>query len=198
MNEQLDTGTLEAFINGKPGGFNAVFNLYYTQISYFCEKLTGSHEEGEDIAAQTFTKLFKMHDRFNTLTNIKAFLFITARNNCLDYLRSLQRKRSHEKQLSEMADEKMVDNKIIESVIIKEVYEAIEQLPPECRRVFKLLYVYGMKPAEIAQELSITQSTVRNHKKRAIELLRISLVNNEYAVTWLIFLSVLELDHLLQ
>jgi RNA polymerase sigma-19 factor, ECF subfamily len=198
MNEQLDTKTLEAFVNGKAEGFNAIFNLFYTQICYFCEKLTASREEGEDIATNTFTKLFKMHDRFNTLDNIKAFLFITARNNCLDYLRSLQRKRSHEKQLSELLDVKMVDNKIIESVIIKEVYEAIEQLPPECGRVFKLLYVYGMKPVEIAKELSITQSTVRNHKKRALELLRISLVSNEYAVTWLIFLSVLELDHLLQ
>jgi RNA polymerase sigma-70 factor (family 1) len=198
MNEQLDTGTLAAFINGKPEGFNAVFNLYYTQICYFCEKITGSREEGEDIASHTFTKLYKMHAQFNTLPNIKAFLFITARNNCLDYLRALQRKRSHEKQLSELMEEKMVDNKIIESVIIKEVYEAIEQLPPECRKVFKLLYVYGMKSAEIAKELSITQSSVRNHKKRAIELLRISLVSNEYAVTWLIFLSVLELDLLLQ
>jgi RNA polymerase sigma-70 factor (family 1) len=198
MNEQLDIETLQAFTTGKPKGFNAIFNLYHTQICYFCEKITGSREEGEDIAAQTFSKLFRMHTQFNTLNNIKAFLFITARNNCLDYLRSLQRKRSHEKQLSELVDEKMVDNKIIESVIIKEVYEAIEQLPTECKRVFKLLYVYGMKSAEIAQELSITQSTVRNHKKRAIELLRISLVNNEYAVTWLTFLSALELDYLFQ
>jgi RNA polymerase sigma-70 factor (ECF subfamily) len=198
MNEQLDTETLEAFVKGRPTGFNAIFNLYHTQICYFCEKITGSREEGEDIAAHTFSKLFKMHDRFNTLTNIKAFLFITARNNCFDYLRSLQRKRTHEKQLSEHLEEKMVDNKIIESIIIKEIYEAIEQLPGECRRVFKLLYVYGMRPAEIAQELSITQSTVRNHKKRALELLRISLLGNEYAITWLIFLSALELDLLLQ
>src|SRR5688500_12969664 len=119
MNEQLDTGTLEAFVNGKPGGFNADFNLYYTQICYFCEKLTGRHEEGEDMSAQTFTKLCKMHDAFNILANIRALSFITARNNCLDDLRSLQRKLSDVKQLSELMEEEIVDNKVIASVIIK-------------------------------------------------------------------------------
>lgn len=188
MKELLDKKTLDAFTEGKSSGFNAIFNLYYGQICYFCERLTGNANEGEDIAIQTFTTLFRMHKQFNTLPNIKAFLYITARNNCFNYLRSLQRRRSHEKQFGEQIKEKAAENEILETLIVKEIHDAVEQLPTECKRVFKLIYFYGMKTSEVAKELSIAQSTVRNHKKNALELLRISLSNNELTIGWLIII----------
>jgi RNA polymerase sigma-70 factor (ECF subfamily) len=190
MKAQFTEETLEAFINGNSVGFSNVFDLFYGEICYFCGKVTGNAEEGEDIAIQTFTKLFKMHAQFTNFPNIKAFLYITARNNCLNYLRSLKRKRNHEKQLTQQGQEAIFDNDITETLIVKEIYEAVENLPQECRRVFKLLYFYGMKTAEVAQELSIAQSTVRNHKKNALEQLRVTLANNELALVWLFCLGV--------
>jgi RNA polymerase sigma-70 factor (ECF subfamily) len=52
------------------------------------------------------------------------------------------------------------------------VHQAIQQLPPKCREVFRLHYLQGMDYEEIAKELKVSISTVRNQKARALALLR--------------------------
>ena len=81
MKEQLDNESLQAFTRGEQKGFSAVYSLYYQQIRYFTYKLTNNNmQEAEDITITTFVKLFRLHKNFSTQANIKAFLYITARN----------------------------------------------------------------------------------------------------------------------
>lgn len=185
MKEQLDTESLQAFINGEQKGFRAVYALYYQQISYFTYKLINHKQESEDITATTFVKLFRGHKNFITLNNIRAFLYITARNNCFDYLRSFKRRKIFSKDFSEREIPEAVfyedildtsqQNEMIEGIALKQIYSAVEMLPDQCQRIFKMLFFYGMKPVDIARELNITPETVRSQKRRALDLLRVRL-----------------------
>src|SRR5690349_17019382 len=147
MNIQLDSDTLLAFTGGDKSAFSTVYNRYYDEILYFTHKLTSSKEEAEDITIEIFLKLFKIHERFTNEPNIKAFLYITARNNCLNYLRMVRQRKTDRKDFSdnESGAHEIEDlesqHAIIESLLIKEIYGAVEDLPERCRQVFKMIYI---------------------------------------------------------
>ena len=200
MKEQLDTETLLAFTNGQENGFIAIYKLYYQQIFYFTFKITSSKEESEDIATETFIKLFKIYERFTGLANIKAFLYATAKNRCIDHLRMVKRRKTYKKdfsvvntnEFSDDIEDTTMQHAILETLVIKEIYEAVEGLPDKCRRVFKMLFIEGLKPDVIAHQLSITPETVRSQKRHALDLLRVRLSDNQMALALIFTLSVLE------
>jgi RNA polymerase sigma-70 factor (ECF subfamily) len=49
---------------------------------------------------------------------------------------------------------------------------ALDELPPRCREVFDLSRVHGLKYAEIAESLGISQKTVEAQMGKALRVLR--------------------------
>jgi len=196
MKEQLDNETLAAFTRRDPDAFKVVFDLFYIELRYFIEKVISDAEEAQDITSETFTKLYKRCDRFETLENIKAFLFITARNNCLDFLRYKKRMQTRQKELQQEMDARLGDegsfiNRLIEAGVTARIYEEVERLPTECKKVFKLLFYECMEQSEVATRLGINISTVRSQKSRALQLLRVSLSDKEFSMLLILSFSCL-------
>ena len=89
--KQLTDETLIEFSQGSPQAFQAIFDSFRMRIFYFVKKLIDDVPTAEEITSDTFVKLYRLHDKFNTYNNIQAFLFITARNASLDFLKYRQR-----------------------------------------------------------------------------------------------------------
>jgi RNA polymerase sigma-70 factor (ECF subfamily) len=180
MKEQLDENTLRAFTAGNQLAFKAVFNLFNKQLCYFCYKLTSNQQEAEDITSHTFIKLFERCAHISTEPNIKAFLYITARNKCLDYLRSGKKQRQRQEELTRSqegqdADDpwhSLAEQHMMVSETLQQLYQAVEDLPDQRKAVFKALFYEQLKPNEVAKRLEITLEAVRSHKRYAIADLR--------------------------
>lgn len=197
MNEILDSQTIGDFQQGDEKTFKKVFDHYYPGLVLFSTKLTGSREEGEDISLRAFQALFNRCHSFSAEINIKAFLYICARNSSLNYLRAKQHEREQLKQFAtRMTDDTFLEFEFgIKQGVVAAIHKAIEELPEECRRVFKLLYFDELTPAEIANMLHITVSTVYNQKSRALLALRIKFSENAIAVLWVLqTMAFLQLD----
>ena len=69
--------------------------------------------------------------------------------------------------------------------------EAIERLPPQQKIAYRLSRNEGKKYEEIALEMGISISTVKNHLTKAIGFVRIYLINNSVhnAILILLILS---------
>lgn len=65
----------------------------------------------------------------------------------------------------EESSENFEDNLILTEVH-KELAEAVEKLPPECRKVFDLSYFQGKDNETVAEELGLSVNTVRHKKLR--------------------------------
>ena len=63
-------------------------------------------------------------------------------------------------------------NSIIEQETLNLLYDSIERLPEKYRRIFELHFQQGLKNAEIAQLLGITESAVKKQKACMLDLLR--------------------------
>jgi RNA polymerase sigma factor (sigma-70 family) len=73
-----DKELISAFKQGDQNAFRQVYALYYRQLYYFVRNMTNSPEDSKDIVSETYLKLWNRCGSFETLTNIKAFLFISA------------------------------------------------------------------------------------------------------------------------
>jgi RNA polymerase sigma-70 factor (ECF subfamily) len=190
MNEGLHSTVLNGFQQGKESSFRVVFNQYYRAVYYFTYKLTSSEAEAGDIALYVFQKLFERCKLFETETNIKAFLFISARNKSLDYLKAQKRQEDLQKEMArEMSNDTLLryEYEIMDELVDK-LKAAIENLPEKNREIFKLLYYEQMTPEEIAALLRISVQTVYTHRTRAIESLRILVRGKSLSLSWLLII----------
>ena len=189
MNQTIESTVVTAFRNGDQSAFREVFDAWYKPLFYFVNKLIDSKEEAEEIVQNSFIKLFERYALFETAANIKAFLFVTARNNSFDYLRSLKVQKEKQQAFFEaMQDETFFQYEYeIKDELVEMVRIAIEELPEECRRIFKMLYYEELSPAEVAEILNISVSTVYNQKSRAVKALRITLAEHPLVIAWLLF-----------
>lgn len=164
------------FKKGDPQAFSSFFNLHYRALCYFAAQLLNSQQDGEDIVKDTFVKLWQKREDFDTPQNIKAFLYITTRNACLNFLRHIQVKEASRKELiyiEESKGDELVLNQMIRTELMQEIYSEIEKLPQRRKEVFKLAYLEGMKNEEIADHMNISIHTVKEHKGKALYSLRL-------------------------
>src|SRR5687768_3909645 len=87
----LDKDLIIKFKEGDQRAYTRVFEEYSSRLIYFAQEFINNRPEAEDIVVGIFTKLWKIHQNFDTIENIRAFLYIAVRNKCLDYLRSVQK-----------------------------------------------------------------------------------------------------------
>lgn len=169
---------IKAFGRGEEKALAYFFEVHYKSLGYFANRLVQDSFQAEDIVAECFVKLWKGDRAVKDADSIKAFLYISCRNACLDYLRHLKVKTQVQQiyfNELEKSEETILAN-IVESEVMDMLAGEIELLPEKCREVFKLIYFDHKKTDEIAEELGISPKTVRNHKAKAIELLKVAVL----------------------
>ena len=164
---------IHEFNRGKEETFKTIFYMYYTDILRFTWSIVKDEQQAEDITLITFQSLFNRCNKFSNIENIKAFLFISAKNSALNYLIAKERNLKRNNKYTELHSQETL---IIESELLDKIYSAIEQLPDECKRVFKMIYYDELPPNEIAKLLNITVQTVYAQKHRAIKSLKLKLL----------------------
>lgn len=168
------------FNKDSKGAFTAIYKLLYHSI-FLATKSLVPEDEGADITAECFYKLYMRREHFDNMADIRAFLHITARNACLNYLKHQKVKERKEKEILLLSDkwETIITRSEIESEVIRSVKTYIENLPSNEARVLSLAYFDGYKNSEIAQILQIKDKTVRNLKTNALKKVKKALSNKD-------------------
>jgi len=184
MDEFKEHELAVAFNAGSLEGFEGIYKLLYHPLYLFVRGLVRT-DEAEDIVADTFVKLWKLHDRFHNFPDIRAFLYITARNTSLNYLKREKMKQEKHQELAQLSDEenRMAARAEIQAELIHQIRQHIERLPPREAEVFSLAFLDGYKNEEIAQLLRISYQTVSNIKNNALKKVRSAFKNTHPIIT---------------
>lgn len=165
---------MQQFANGNNAALEYFYAQHYKPLSYFSFRLLQNKLEAEDVVSECFVKIWERRASFKTEANVKAFLYITCRNECLTYLRDLKRRTAAQElyfnQLEQSGE--TILNEIIEAEFLHLLDKEIKLLPSKCREVFNLIYFEGKKTDEIALQLNLSVKTVRNHKANAVTILK--------------------------
>jgi RNA polymerase sigma-70 factor (ECF subfamily) len=157
--------------------FQAVFKQFYPAIVTFANNLVQDSHLAQEICSDSFIKLYQGEEIFASLENVKAYLFTITRNGSINAISKIKQQTQVQKKLQkilEADDRNFIIKQEIESELTELIFHSIENLPTECRRVFKL-YIQGMNYEEIAEELKVSASTVRNQKARGLKLLKLAI-----------------------
>lgn len=167
---------IDSLNKGDEQAISYFFDLHYKALCFFADRLIHHEEEAEDIVARCFVLLWERRTNFITVDNIKAFLYKTCWNDCMNFIRDSKRRVAHQEiyagQITER--EEYILQGIIRAEFLQILSQEIDLLPERPRDIFKLIYFEGKKLNEIALELDLSIQTVRNHKTRAIDLLKTS------------------------
>ncbi len=148
-----------------------IFKLYYRPLCMYIIHYVNNIDTAEDIAQDSFTAYWEKLNKGDKIENVKAYLYATARNKSIDYLKEQTSFIS----LSVPAnlEETLTDDEAEEcSCIEARMWTAIDALPERCREVFLLHKRDGMKYKDIAERFHISVNTVDNHISKALRLVR--------------------------
>lgn len=176
------------FRDGDATAFTDVYRHFYSRIYHFARRYVLDRQDAEDITADTFVKLWKKKDRFQTEEAISAFLHVTARNACFDFIKHFRVKTAKHKELLHLLEETREVGFGIEEIkeeLMKLIFAEAEKFPQKIKEVFLLSFVEGLKPAEIAGQLNLSVQTVSNQKTTALKLLKNALYNKPLLLAFL-------------
>ena len=152
-----------------------LFRKYYVALCSHACRFVYSKEVAEDIVSEVFY-LFYKEELYKTVTiSYKAYLLQAVRYRAYDYIRW---ELSKSRRGTDVDSVTIIDHDPSPSEIVQydELYRSIElaidQLPPQTKRIFLLSRFEGRKYQEIASELAISVKTVETHMSKALSLLR--------------------------
>jgi RNA polymerase sigma-70 factor (ECF subfamily) len=76
--------------DGSPQAFAKLFFRYYPEFFSFAYSLLADKLSSSNVATEAFILLWKKREYLDTEKDIKAFLYNTIRNGCLNYLKHVQ------------------------------------------------------------------------------------------------------------
>ncbi|WP_257668992.1 RNA polymerase sigma factor [Parapedobacter tibetensis] len=160
--------------DGDQVAYDSLFRQFHPALCFFARRLVNEPRIAEEIVLDTMLKLWHRCDNFDSVSSIKAFLYIATKNACFNHIEKERVRTAHQNQfLGDFKDtEDAVVTEIIYAEVLREVSEVIDTLPEQCRKVIKMIYEEGLSANEISKTLGVTVSTVNNQKSRGISLLK--------------------------
>ena len=176
-----DNEVLLALQSGDNAAFDHVYSSFFKPLCFFAEKITGDAVIAQDMVSDTFVKLLLKKPFFESLENLKSYLYTSTRNSCLDHLRMEKRHQESHASIRYLSDEAQneIEGNIVMAEVLNAIYVAIEGLPEKYRQIVKLSLVDGMNNEEIMSETGMAYQTVRNHKSEGLKLLRLAVFKND-------------------
>ncbi|MCC6748979.1 MAG: sigma-70 family RNA polymerase sigma factor [Deltaproteobacteria bacterium] len=146
-------------------------------------RLTRNERDAEDLVQDALVKAFRFYDRFETGSNIKAWLFKILTNTFYNTFRKTKSVRRveleaeveghYDRFISEAtAAGEDAEAGILDGIAVERIKEAVEGLPEEFRLAVLLCDVYDFSYKEIAEILECPVGTVMSRLYRGRRLLQ--------------------------
>lgn len=185
MSQDQESLLVAAFSRGDESAFSKLFEMHYEAACRYVIRVIRDRDTTEEIVQSTFVNIWEKRNLIREDVSFKSYLFRSAYNTALNYIK-------HQKVVSNYVAKKQEKFEVFHQNYVshqrdfeleKKISDAINELPPQCQKVFRLSREEGLKYHEIADELGISKKTVEVHMGKALKMLRMSL--KEYLIFFL-------------
>ncbi|HXB93141.1 MAG TPA: RNA polymerase sigma-70 factor [Puia sp.] len=154
------------------GAYKELFTSLYSPLFLFAKSMVKSKESAEEIVSDVFIRIWERRRELQKIDNLKVYLYVSTRNTALNYIN--QHKRNVTNPIDEFQAEFTSiyfdpEQLLITADMLALIKRSIEQLPPKCKIIFKLVKEDGLKYREVAEILNLSIKTVENQLAIALQ-----------------------------
>jgi RNA polymerase sigma-70 factor (family 1) len=150
--------------NGNELMLAELYTIFHKRLQHFARAITRSNEIAEEVVDDVFVKLWNRRDKTSEIDNLTVYLYIAVKNQSLNAL---------SKKAQELVTDSFdyLDIEIEEAIgdpaalmiteeMMRRMQNAVDELPPRCKMIFKLIREDGLKYKEVSQILNISVNTI--------------------------------------
>ena len=162
----------EVVMNNDQRSYKELFISYYDRLYSFAFSILKSREDAEEVVSDFFIMVWQKKANLLEIDNLRLYFFITIKNLSINKL-SKRKKNS-----TQFNEEYLVhfkspffnpDELLLSREAVAMILEAINELPPKCKMIFKLIKEDGLKYNDVASLLNISIKTVEAQMAIAIK-----------------------------
>lgn len=155
--------------------YTEIYDRYSGLLYIHAYKRLGDREEARDIVQELFTVLWMNRSNFELRTHLAGYLYTAVRNRTLRRISHKQIESIYFESLQQsiLEGNAVTDHLIREKELATLIEKEIDALPVKMRHVFKLSRTLHLSHREIAEQLDLSEATVKKHVNNALKVLRI-------------------------
>ncbi|MTE27278.1 RNA polymerase sigma factor [Winogradskyella ouciana] len=170
---------IDAINNGDTRAYAQLVDRYKDLVYTLALRMLKHKEEAEEVAQDTFIKVFKSLDKFKGDSKFSTWIYRVAYNTCLDNIKK------NKKHLNNVAIDEFTFNKLdtidnaLDNIINEErsvlIKNCIDKLPEDSSALLTLFYFEELSLEEISKIINIEANTVKVKLFRARKKLAVIL-----------------------
>ena len=179
MTTNDDNILIDAIKNGDAKAYAQLVDRYKDLVYTLALRMLKHREEAEEVAQDTFIKVFKSLDKFKGDSKFSTWIYRVAYNTCLDNIKK------NKKYLNNVAIDEFTFNKLdtidnaLDNIIKEEksvlIKNCINKLPEDSSALLTLFYFEELSLDEISKIINVEANTVKVKLFRARKKLAVIL-----------------------
>ena len=179
MTTNDDQLLIKAIKNGDTKAYAQIVNRYKDLVYTLALRMLKHREEAEEVAQDTFIKIFKSLDKFKGDSKFSTWIYRVTYNTCLDRIKK------NKKYINDVAIDEFTFNKLgtmdnaLDNLIKEEkhvlIKKCIHKLPEDSSALLTLFYFEELTLDEISKIINLEANTVKVKLFRARKKLAVIL-----------------------
>lgn len=167
--------SIEKLQQGDERELKELYLFYFPHFLSFALRYIPSEEMCRDVVQEVFIAYWENHQSFSSLVPLKVYFYHSIRNKCLNIIRDSKAKPivSLEEAIEYDSKDFLEEGVVNEEIAIL-VQSEIARLSSQEQKIVRLSLL-GKSNKEIAEQMAISINTVKTHKQRAYNSLRLHL-----------------------
>jgi RNA polymerase sigma-70 factor (ECF subfamily) len=176
---------------GDTAALNALVERHYGAIFNLAHRLTGNHEDAQDLVSETFIRMYKALPNFRGDSRFSTWLYSIAKNLFLSEQKRMRRRRHVSLDATiETEDDSLIpqivdpcagpEELVTQKAADGRIQEAVRRLPAPHRLMITLFHFQHCGYDDIAEILDLPVGTVKSRLNRARLALRSELASPYY------------------
>lgn len=133
----------------------------------------------DDVTQDIFIRLWEGRADLPEIASLRSYLFIVARNAAFNFLKkaSVQENLKEKIVLAAVESSNPTEDNLLSAEYLDHLKRAVETLPVQTQKIFKLCREEEKSYQEVSQMLGISRDAVKKHMVRSMKLLRLAIQN---------------------
>lgn len=169
-----DEELLELLKSEDTAAYTVIYNRYFHQLFIHALQKLNDKEEAQDIVHELFAQLWNKRNDIQIHSNFAAYLYSSVRNKILDHISKKQVRAKYVDSLQGFLNTNynVTDHRIREKQLAELIEKGISTLPNKMREIFELSRKKSLTHKQIAEQLNLSEQTVKKQVNNALRILR--------------------------